>query len=80
MGIVYAFLGAIVASLLYATIAWFLGTGMGDTRTFKGFLTLCVVGLIFTTLFVVRGYTVSAYTHLLYAIYWAFSTPLLASA
>jgi hypothetical protein len=40
-------------------------------------LTLWFVGFLFTALFVLRGYTVAAYTHLLYAIYWAFSTPLL---
>ena len=50
---------------------------MGDTRSFAGFLSLCLIGFLFTGLFVLRGYTVSAYTHLLYAIYWAFATPLL---
>ncbi len=74
------FLGALAASLLYAGIAFAIGTGMGDTRSFAGFVTLCVIGFLFTGLFVLRGYTVSAYTHLLYAIYWAFTTPLLADA
>jgi hypothetical protein len=69
--------GLVVSSLIYATVAYFIGSGMGDTQTAKGFLTLWFVGFLFTALFVLRGYTVAAYTHLLYAIYWAFSTPLL---
>ena len=73
------FLGLVVAALLYATIASFVGSGMGDTRSVKGFVTLFVVGVVFTGLFLLRGYTVAAYTHLLYAIYWAFATPLLSS-
>jgi hypothetical protein len=70
--------GLALGSLIYAIIAYFTGSGMGDTRTAQGFLTFLTVGVVFNGLFLLRGYTVVAYTHLLYAIYWAFATPLLA--
>lgn len=67
----------VVGAVIYATVAYFTGSGMGDTRTPQGFVTFLAVGVLFNGLFLLRGYTVAAYTHLLYAIYWAFATPLL---
>jgi hypothetical protein len=68
--------GLAVATVIYALIGYFTGSGMGETRTGAGFLTFLVVGFVFNGLFLLRGYTIVAYTHLLYAIYWAFTAPL----
>jgi hypothetical protein len=66
--------GLVAGSLLYAIVAYFTGSGMGDTQTAKGFFTFLLIGILFNGLFLLRGYTVVAYTHLLYAIYWALTS------
>jgi hypothetical protein len=68
--------GLVLSSVIYALVAYFTGSGMGDTRTAEGFVSFLAVGFIFTGLFLLRGYTIVAYTHLYAALYWAISTRL----
>jgi hypothetical protein len=68
--------GLVLSSVIYALVAYFTGSGMGDTRTAQGFVSFLAVGFLFGGLFLLRGYTIVAYTHLCAALYWAVSTRL----
>lgn len=65
------FLAVFIAALTYAMVAHFTGSQSGVGKTFMGFLTFLLLGLILCYMYILRGYTVCVYTHLFYALYWA---------
>lgn len=58
-----------LGTLIYALVGTLLSP-VATVATPLRFATLCLAGLLFGALYLARGYTVSAYTHLFYATFW----------
>ncbi|MCA9668308.1 MAG: hypothetical protein KC503_22100 [Myxococcales bacterium] len=58
-----------LGTAIYALVGTFLSP-VATAATPLRFATLTLAGLLFGSLYLLRGYTVSAYTHLFYATFW----------